>query len=174
MNLDEAQKQKVASWLEEGLKLSEIQKKLASEFGLSLTYMEMRFLLDDLKLKPKEKEVPRAPAAELGGKSVAAAKTPPKGGGPLPPEEQLDELEEEEEELPAGMGNVSVSVDRVTRPGALVSGNVTFSDGKSAQWHLDQLGRLGMVPKEQGYRPSQTDLMGFQAQLQKELAKLGY
>ena len=67
-----------------------------------------------------------------------------------------------------------MSVDRVTRPGAVVSGNVTFSDGKSAQWYLDQLGRLGMVPKEQGYRPSQNDLMGFQAQLQKELAKLGY
>ena len=85
MNLDEAQKQKVAGWLEEGLKLSEIQKKLASEFGLSLTYMEMRFLLDDLKLKPKEKEVLRAPAPDLSAKPGAAAKTGPKVGGPLPP-----------------------------------------------------------------------------------------
>ena len=57
MNLDEPQKAKVRGWIEEGLKLSEIQKKLASEFGLSMTYMEMRFLLDDLKLKPKEKKL---------------------------------------------------------------------------------------------------------------------
>ena len=173
MNLDEAQKQKVASWLEEGLKLSEIQKRLASEFGLSMTYMEMRFLLDDLKLKPKEKEVPRTSIPDLGKKPETTGK-PGMKPEPLPPEEPLDELEDEEEAIPAGAGNVSVSVDRVTRPGALVSGSVTFSDGKSAQWYLDQLGRLGMVPKEQGYRPSQTDLMGFQAQLQKELAKLGY
>ena len=174
MNLDEAQKQKVVGWLEEGLKLSEIQKKVASEFGLSLTYMEMRFLLDDLKLKPKEKEVPRTPVPDLGRKPGAPGKPGMKLGAPVPADELLEELEDEEEALPAGGGNVSVSVDRVTRPGALVSGSVTFSDGKSAQWHLDQLGRLGMVPKEQGYRPSQPDLMGFQAQLQKELAKLGY
>lgn len=174
MNLDEAQKAKVRGWIEEGLKLSDIQKKLASEFGLSMTYMEMRFLLDDLKLKPKEKEVPPAPTPDLGRKPETAGKSAMKPADPLPADEPLEELEDEEEGMPGGLGNVSVSVDRVTRPGALVSGSVTFSDGRSAQWYLDQLGRLGMVPKEQGYRPSQTDLMAFQAQLQKELAKLGY
>jgi hypothetical protein len=48
-----------------------------------------------------------------------------------------------------------------------------FTDGKSAQWYLDQTGRLGLVAKEQGYRPSQEDLAAFQTQLQEELAKLG-
>ncbi|MCI0353134.1 MAG: hypothetical protein L0Z53_27255, partial [Acidobacteriales bacterium] len=62
MNLDDAQKQQVMKWVEEGLKLSEIQNKIMSELGLRLTYMEVRFLLDDLKLKPKDKEPPAQPA----------------------------------------------------------------------------------------------------------------
>ena len=60
------------------------------------------------------------------------------------------------------------------RPGALASGKVTFSDAKSADWYLDQTGRLGLVPKEQGYKPSQDDLMDFQMELQNELARLGF
>ena len=165
MNLDDSQRQKVGKWVEEGLKLSEIQSKLASEFGIRVTYMELRFLLDDLKLKPKDKEPPAAPT--LAGK-------PPAQGGPAakqPPPTAEDELEEE----PAGAGGgVSVNVDQVTRPGALVSGKVTFSDGQTADWYLDQAGRLGVVAKQQGYKPSQADLMAFQAELQNELARQGY
>ena len=56
----------------------------------------------------------------------------------------------------------------------MVSGKVNFSDGKSADWYLDQMGRLGLVPKEQGYKPSEEDLMDFQTELQSELAKLGF
>ena len=67
-----------------------------------------------------------------------------------------------------------VNVDQVTRPGALVSGKVTFSDGQTADWYLDQMGRLGVVAKQQGYKPSQADLMAFQAELQNELARQGY
>jgi hypothetical protein len=67
-----------------------------------------------------------------------------------------------------------VSVDQVTRPGALVSGKVKFSDGKSADWYMDQTGRLGVVPKEQGYKPTPADVQEFQLALQDELAKLGY
>ena len=66
MNLDEAQRQKVAAWIADGAKLSEIQTRLMSEFGLKLTYMEVRFLVDDLKLTPKDPEPPKAvaPVAE--------------------------------------------------------------------------------------------------------------
>jgi hypothetical protein len=165
MNLDDTQKKKVATWLEEGLKLSDIQKKISTEFGISIKYLDLRFLLDDLKLKPKEEPRPPAPA-EIG----KSAKTAPGQTEPFPAEDEADE-----EELPAADGaKVSVTVDQVARPGALVSGGVTFSDGNSAQWYLDQAGRLGLVAKEQGYRPSQPDLMAFQSELQRQLAQLGF
>ena len=70
-------------------------------------------------------------------------------------------------------GGVSLTVDQLARPGALVSGKVTFSDGKKAEWHLDQFGRLGFVPAQQGYRPSPQDLQEFQLSLQDELQRLG-
>jgi hypothetical protein len=164
MKLDEAQKKKVSDWIEQGLKLSEIQDKLNSELGLRMTYMEVRFLIDDLgvKLKDKPKETPpESPAPSAPAEPPAGA---PPGLTPLSPED----------ETPLPASKVSVSVDQVTRPGALVSGKVTFSDGKSAEWYLDQMGRLGLAPKEQGYKPSQEDLMEFQMELQNELARLGF
>jgi hypothetical protein len=170
MNLDQAQRDKIAGWLEQGLKLGDIQSKLVSELGLTMTYMELRFLLDDLKLKPREPEPP-APAADKGQKLPEASKSPG-GAAATPVDDEVDELDDLA--LPAPGGNVSVNVDRLARPGALVSGNVTFSDGNSAQWYLDQTGRLGLVPKQQGYRPSQPDLLTFQAQLQTELSKQGF
>src|SRR6185369_4369339 len=170
MNLDEGKKQKVAGWIEEGLKLAEIQKKLAAEFGLNLTYMEVRLLVNDLKLMPKD-QPPPAP--------VPLSPVAPAGAAPLNEQEDLaepfpEEMPGDHEAAPAGAGSVSVSVDRVARPGALVSGSVSFSDGNAAAWHLDQLGRLGIVPKQQGYRPTQQDLQAFQIELQNQLQKLGF
>jgi hypothetical protein len=152
MTLDQSQKQKVSQWIAEGLKLSEIQNKLTSDFGLKLTYMETRFLIDDLKLKPKDPEPVKVPESKL----TAPAAT----GGPAAAQ--------------SAAGGVSVTVDQLARPGALVSGKVTFSDGKTADWYLDQTGRLGVAPAEKGYKPSPGDVAEFQSSLQAELAKLGY
>lgn len=170
MNLDDTQKSKVSEWIAAGCKLAEIQNRLFAELGLKLTYMEVRFLVDDLKLVPKDPE-PVKPAmlatpekSNMPGKSTAAPASPNepvKKGEPLPDDEVLP-------------GGVSVSVDQVTRPGALVSGKVTFSDGQNADWYLDQMGRLGVVPKVQGYKPSAADVQEFQMALQNELAKLGF
>lgn len=155
MNLTEEQRQRVSAWILEGAKLSEIQNRLLSEFQLKFTYMEVRFLVDDLKLTPKDPEPPKvvAPPAD-------AAK--PAGTTKLSPEP-----------APA-MGNVSVSVDQLTKPGAMISGKVTFSDGQTADWYLDQTGRLGVVPKQAGYKPSAADVQAFQTALQSEIAKLGF
>ena len=65
-------------------------------------------------------------------------------------------------------------MDQIARPGAIVSGKVTFSDGQSADWYLDQTGRLGVVPKQQGYKPSAADVQQFQVALQNELARMGF
>lgn len=167
MNLDEPTKQKVSAWIAEGQKLAEIQKRLVTELGVNLTYMEVRFLVDDLKLTPKDPVQPQ-PAAPL-----KSDPTPPAAPA-APPAPGLSTTPLTQDEASALGGNVSVSVDAVTRPGALVSGNVTFSDGQAAAWYLDQMGRLGVVPKQQGYKPSPTDVEAFQRGLEAELSKLGF
>ena len=167
MNLDDAQRRTVAEWIAKGQKLSEIQKRLADELGVHLTYMEVRLLVDDLKLMPKDVE-PTKPIELPARKTVRGTNAPVEGLEP-------DAAGEMPEELPTpGVGKVNVTVDQVTRPGALVSGKVTFSDGNSAAWSLDQFGRLGLAPKQPGYKPSAADLQAFQTKLQTELANMGF
>ncbi len=160
MTLEPAQRQKVAEWIQQGAKLSEIQNRLASELGVRMTYMEVRILVDDLKLTPKDAE-PMKSTPTLG--QAPAAKAP----------SQQPEPKAFPEAEPSGAGSVSVSVDQLARPGAVASGKVTFSDGKTGQWYFDQTGRLGLVPPEPGYRPSQGDLQEFQAALEQELSRMG-
>ena len=166
MNLDEAQRKQVAAWIADGLKLSEIQNRLGTEFHVHLTYIEVRLLVDDLKLTPKDVELPKTPVSPLQSQAP-----PPSQGGVgsqsiVPPGA-----------APAGAaaapGGVSMSVDQIARPGAMVSGKVTFTDGNKAEWYSDEMGRLGLVPQQAGYRPSPAELKQFQALLEQELSKLG-
>lgn len=156
MNLTEAQRGQVAGWINAGAKMSEIQNRLLSELGIKLTYMEVRFLVDDLKLTPKDPEPPKVVAPPTEPAKLTTT--------PLPPQDEPDAF-------PSG---VSVSVDHIAKPGAIVSGKVTFSDGQTADWYLDQTGRLGVVPTQTGYKPSAADVKEFQILLQNEMAKLGY
>ena len=66
-----------------------------------------------------------------------------------------------------------MGVDQIARPGAIVSGKVTFSDGQKAEWYLDQTGRLGVLPAQQGYKPSAADVQEFQMALQEQLQRMG-
>ena len=161
MNLDEKQRQQVAAWIAEGLKLSEIQNRIANDLGLRMTYMDVRLLVDDLKLTPKDPEPPKPPPVLATGSPAATATA--SGAVPAPKTPAAE---------PAG--GVSVTVDQLARPGAMVSGKVTFSDGQKADWYLDQMGRLGLVPAVKGYKPSQADVQEFQLALQDEMAKLGF
>jgi hypothetical protein len=166
MKLDDAQKTTVVKWIQDGLKLSEIQNRIVSEFGLSLTYMDVRFLVDDLKLVPKDVEPPKTPTLSAPSPAVAPASG-------LNPERSAPEPAPELAGAPAATGNVSVSVDQIARPGAMASGKVTFSDGNKADWYFDQTGRLGLVPQLTGYRPVPADLQQFQMALEIELSKMG-
>jgi hypothetical protein len=160
MNLDEAQRQRVTAWILEGAKLSEIQNRLMSEFKLKFTYMEVRLLVDDLKLTPKDPEPPKVVTPSVSPLAASPTKLTAEKN-PVP-----------EETLPAS--GINVSVDQIAKPGAIVSGKVTFSDGQKADWYLDQTGRLGVVPAQQGYKPSAADVQQFQIALEREVAKLGY
>src|SRR6185369_12921220 len=91
-----------------------------------------------------------------------------------PPQKSPDGLKLEDTAAPENsVSGVSVSVDQLTRAGAVVSGKVTFSDGKKADWYIDQTGRLGLAPQEAGYRPAPGDVQQFQIALEAELSKLG-
>ena len=169
MNLNDDQKRQVAAWLNQGLKLSEVQKRIESEFGVRPTYMEVKLLVSELDVLPKDPPPTAAPKPpvppSVSPQPAAPGPTPdPLKTGPVAPSEPL----------PPGAARVAVSVDQLTRPGAVVSGSVTFSDGNSASWYIDQSGRLGLVAKTAGYRPPAEDVQQFQALLESELAKQGF
>ena len=146
MSLTEDQRAAISKWIEEGASLPHIQKRLKEEFQISLTYLETRLLADDLKLALKEPERPIEPP-------------------PLPTPDKA---------ASSASGKVSVTIDQITRPCAIVSGRATFSDGQSAEWSLDQTGRLGLNPSTPGYRPSQQDVMDFQVELEKLARSQGF
>lgn len=173
MNISDTQKQQISEWIAGGAKLSDIQKRITSDFGLAMTYMEVRLLVDDLKLVPSDPIRPKDDKL-LGAATPAAAAAPaapaaavPGPGAPAPGE------------VAPGPGaanaeGVSVMVDAVARPGTLTSGSVTFSDGQKGVWYLDEQGRLGVAPSQKGYKPSAADVESFQRKLEVELSRIGY
>lgn len=175
MTLDDQQKNKVREWVSEGLQLNDIQKKLSDELGVTMTYMDLRFLISDLEVTPADpqEENPEEDTAEgaaHGGDPSHPGQTPGEAGQQnqgLPPEAT------QEDPIGSSSGSVSVSVDSLARPGYAISGQVTFSDGKNAEWFIDEMGRPGINPEEAGYRPSQEDIMKFQVELQKILSQPG-
>lgn len=74
MQFTQEQKAEIAAWVEDGASLAEVQRRIRGEFGVQLTYMEVRLLVLDIGATPKEK------AAEGGGRSPSA----PQGTRQLP------------------------------------------------------------------------------------------
>ena len=161
MTLTDEQKATVSGWIEAGAGLPEVQKRLREEFQISLTYLDTRFLVDDLRITIKDPEPDPEPVAETED-------LPP----PLPVEgEDATALPPP---LPGAGGRVQVTIDQLMKPGTMVSGKVTFSDGEKAEWYLDQAGRLGLNPDKIGYRPAETDVLAFQVELQRLARSQGY
>jgi hypothetical protein len=194
MTLTPEQKKAVAAWVASGDNLSALQKKLSDEFKLSMTYRDVRFLVDDLNLQLKDaapkvdtSDITKTPAAA----AAPAAKTaqPDKKGflekakqklglGDGEPADEFDEeeLDEDMEDAPAGgSSSLHITLDNVTLiPGALASGTVAFSDGVNAKWIVDQYGRPGFTEVSQpGYRPTAADSQEFVRQLSAALQKRG-
>lgn len=141
MSLSDEQKQSLAQQLADGASIADIQRTVNDEFKIGMTYMEVRFLIDDLDI-----EVPNIkPEAD---KAEAEEATPA------------------EAELVQG---VTVEVDKIKQPGAAISGEVRFTDGQTAKWYVDDMGRLGLNPAEEGYQPSEEDIQEFQMKLREQL-----
>ena len=145
---------KVSAWVAEGATLSQIQERLSSQLEVSMTYMDVRFLVDDLNLALVEKEEPKKP-------EEPAAEAAPAEAAPAAP-------------AAPGPGVVTVEVDTIAQPHAMVSGNVTFSDGEKADWYIDHQGRPGMAARTPGYRPTPQDITDFQVKLDAALRQAGY
>jgi hypothetical protein len=166
MELTEQQKDTVRQWVRAGATLSEVQKRLTSDLGVSMTYMDVRVLVIDLGVEVRNKPAPAPAPPPLKEKPEA-----------LPPGGEEDELDATDltEELPpaGGASRVKVEVDRIMKAGSVVSGTVTFSDGVSGSWSLDHYGRLALSATP-GYTPNRDDVMAFQGELQKVLGRQGY
>ncbi|MCX6889128.1 MAG: hypothetical protein NTU71_06825 [Verrucomicrobia bacterium] len=146
---------KVSAWVAEGATLSQIQERLSTELEVSMTYMDVRFLVDDLNLALVEKEEPKLPEEAAADIAPADAATAPA-------------------ETAQGAGVVTVEVDTIAQPHAMVSGHVTFSDGEKADWYIDHQGRPGMAARSPGYRPTPQDITDFQTKLDAALRQAGY
>ncbi|MBC8010484.1 MAG: hypothetical protein H7067_10355 [Burkholderiales bacterium] len=184
MSLTPEQKATVSTWIAAGDNLSAVQKKLREQFQISMTYMDVRFLVDDLNLTLKDP----APKADTSDVTKAKAPVPAAKSAPPPdaatdataqPADDADIPAEdavEDDALPPVPGNVSVQVDGMTLdPRMIASGTVTFSDGVHGKWFVDQQGRPGLSEISQpGYRPSPEDAQAFMRELDESLRQKGF
>ncbi len=151
-------REKVRQWVQQGCGLSELQAKLTEESGLSMTYMDVRFLVLELGLEIKERNARPAPSAAAPQDEPAAD----------------DAFAEPMDATGQDLGGVSLDISPIARPGSLVSGSVRFSDGMTADWSLDRLGQLALAPAKPDYRPSEADIQAFQAQFKQLMAQRGF
>lgn len=130
----------VRAWAGQGIDLNGIQKRLVSECGLHLTFMDVRFLLLDngIEIATAPEPAPVAPAEE----EVPAPTEAP---------------------APAADGKPVVTLDELYLPGALVSGKVVFPSGTRCAWQIDQMGRFAWI--EQTATPTPEELQAFQFEL---------
>lgn len=146
----EERKEIVRKLLAEGQTLSQIQDYLCKEKGDSITYMELRILLSEMPdAKLPEKEQPKAP--------------PPAAAAPSEPVSLTPE--------PAG--KLSISVDQIPAPGAMLSGYARFASGAKAHWFLDEMGRLGLEPELGSGKATQKDMQEFATELKRMLQQGG-
>ena len=135
--------------LNEGMSLSEVQKHLEEEHDEKLTYMELRLVAADLDVDWSKQEPEKEEPSDIDAQEV----TP----------------ESEQETAEATPGKTQVTMSKVVRPGAAVSGDVVFASGAKAEWYVDHYGRLGINPHSDSDKPTEEDLQEFQTELQKQL-----
>jgi hypothetical protein len=141
--LTEAQKTSLHQWAAEGASIADLQNRMKDEFQIGMTYMDARFMVLDLGIEIQTEK------------------------------DEEPQVAESLELKPEPTGYVEVTMDSIAMPGALVSGKVTFSDGATAVWLLDQQGRPGLDPDTPGYRPSEEDVIDFQKQLSEMIRQKG-
>ena len=156
-------KEFIAQKVPEGLSLSKIQDMLKAQ-GVHITFMELRLLASEIEeqvWKQNEKDEPAAP---------------PEQAAAGPAEDEMPGAQDEAEPSPVPMaapsdapaaprGKTTVELSKIARPGAAASGSVKFGSGATAEWLIDQFGRLSL--DNPSGKPDQQDIKEFQMELQK-------
>ena len=128
----------IAELIDKGESLGNILKILDSEYDVKMTFMELRILASEIE-------------------DIDWGKNDP----PEDDEKNKDEVEEDTS------GKTIVEINRFARPGIAMHGSVKFASGASANWIIDQTGRIGFE-KSDG-NPTPQDIEEFQQELQKAL-----
>ena len=166
MILSDTQKAFVTQWVQDGRSLADVQRSLREDFDISLTYMDVRFLVDDLEVSMPEPKADSESKSEIEDTSESEQDADSSDSVAIDPEIVSDDS--------VSANGVSVDVDAIMRPGSLVSGTVRFSDGVSLGWQLSASGQLGLIPGDDPeYRPDPEDVQSFQTQLEEVLRKKG-
>ena len=159
----------IAQKVPEGYSLSKIQDML-KEQGVHITFMELRLLASEIeeqvwKQTEKDDAPPSAeePAADTAQEDAMEADSVQDASeDPVPP------AEPQQDASAVPRGKTVVELSKIARPGAAASGTVKFGSGVTAEWIIDQMGRLGL-DKASG-QPDQQDIREFQMELQKLFA----
>ena len=137
-------KKYIAGRLAEKISLSDIQKEIAEKFNVRMTFFELRVLAAELENIDWTQFDPVKKAKEEKVATAAAEITP---------------------------GKTQIEISKIVRPGALISGTVKFASGVTAEWMVDQMGRLGL--DNNSGQPTEADIKEFQAELQQAISARG-
>ena len=172
----------IASQLNAGVSLSDVQTKLAQEYGVKMTYFELRMLAMGLAVDWEKQDKPKpaaTPAPVVAAPQEAAADDDDMAAADdfnaddaadteAEPTDD-DDNEEPDDDEAATDGETKIVLDETPHPGAALSGTAVFASGASGKWALSRNGRLGFAPDEGSKEPDENDWQLFQAELQKTL-----
>ena len=164
-------KQFVAERVAEGVSLSKIQDELTAQ-QVKITFMELRLIASEIDTEELEKldkkaevkkeepapAAPAAPAEDIPAEAPAAPDEP----------EEVPAAPEEAPAEDAPRGPTVVEISKLAMPGTVMNGSVKFGSGVTADWFLDQMGRLAL-DKVEGGKPNEKDIQEFQMELRKVL-----
>ena len=138
-------KEIVRKELNKGTALGEVQRMLQEEHDVNMTYFDLRMMAAELDVDWDKQEDKKTVTEAASTEGI---------------------LDEQPQEGGAATGT-QVTVDKVTRPDALMSGTVKFKSGASGKWFIDHAQQLGLSPDPGSSKPTQDDVIEFQQELQK-------
>ena len=160
-------KEFIAQKVPEGLSLSKIQD-LLKEQGVHITFMELRLLASEIEEQVwKQNEKEEAPAQsepQIANPAEAELPDPANEADPSPAPASTPAADPTDAPA-APRGKTTVELSKIARPGTAASGSVKFGSGVTAEWLIDQFGRLSL--DNSSGKPDQQDIKEFQMELQK-------